>query len=233
MVGGQQDGKRTSLPDLTLDADRAVVVLDDSGRDGQTQACPYPNSLGGEARIKDSVEMFLTDATPGIGNGNLNLMINQSRGDANLPLTGDRLVGINEQIHEHLIQLTSITDYWWQLTILFNYLNFRAEETVLLGFALLEQGRLVPALPAREEAMPRSPAVTLPRRKPISRTPVTASRKATINRTPVTVSPNPATSRKQVTSLNRPTIHLPVTLRTPLGRRRIHLITNQQEEQVA
>src|SRR5882724_11912973 len=58
----QEDRESAALPHLALDLDPAAVLCDDRVRDGEPEARPLPDRLGGEERLEDVPQVVARDA---------------------------------------------------------------------------------------------------------------------------------------------------------------------------
>ena len=79
------DGHSSSIPKLALHAHFAVMLVDNISTSGQAQARAYTNPFGGEARIKDPVQIFTRNAPAAIGYANSHPVRFLPALDVNLP----------------------------------------------------------------------------------------------------------------------------------------------------
>src|SRR5207244_10197510 len=100
--------KRRALADDTLDADAAVVLLDDLAADAEAQAgaaaALVVGVLGGEERLEDLAEVVGRDADAGVGDADLGSVGAQVLADLDPDTAAGRhrLPGVDEQGHDAL-----------------------------------------------------------------------------------------------------------------------------------
>ena len=66
-VDGEFNGEGSAFPHLAFDTDLPPVTLDNTVGGGKTQSCSLANILRGEKGIKDTSEVFFSDAFACIG----------------------------------------------------------------------------------------------------------------------------------------------------------------------
>ena len=86
----------------------ASVLLDNPVGDRQPKASSLPHRLGGEKRFEDPRELFLGDAAPGVFNPHFDKAAMTAGGDADLALGLDGLPGVDQEVHEDLVQAAGI-----------------------------------------------------------------------------------------------------------------------------
>ena len=123
---GKVESKRRPSPWLALNIDEAIIFLEDSLHDRQTQTRPLTGFLGGEKCFEYAGQGFFVDPGSRIVNRNLGIAtVNQLAGFIALPIAhlatanlnrnpasiGHGVTRINRQIHENLPNLHRIGLY--------------------------------------------------------------------------------------------------------------------------
>src|SRR5574337_30432 len=108
----QDDSERGALPYLALDTNHAPMLVDEAVGDRKAQPCPLPRWHGSEEGIKDAGKVLLMDATPGVCESDLDCRRRSRRGksalDGELPSLFHGVVGVHDDIHEHLLKLIPV-----------------------------------------------------------------------------------------------------------------------------
>src|SRR6266511_1294942 len=107
---GKDDPEAGALADAAVHLDAPAVPIDDAVNDREPEPRALADVLGGEERIEDPRQHVGRDAGTVVAHGDLDLAV-APRGDnldraARLALA-DRLGGVRDQVHEHLIQLAA------------------------------------------------------------------------------------------------------------------------------
>ena len=107
-----EHGSRTvnTLPfcGVLVTMDPAAMLLDDAVADAQAQAGPLSHRFGREERLKDPLEMLFGNADAVVLDLDFNGSIERPRPDPDIAPVVDRLEGIQEQVHQDLVQLARI-----------------------------------------------------------------------------------------------------------------------------
>jgi len=85
-----------------------VVLVDDGVTDGEPESGAFADFLGGEERVEDFGEVLGLDAQAGVVDFNDRPERLGVSADLNLAALGDGLGGIDEQVHEHLLEFLGI-----------------------------------------------------------------------------------------------------------------------------
>src|SRR5271165_2755257 len=110
---GELHGECGALAGRAIDANLARMLLDDAVGHGQAQPCASAVPalgllvLGGEEWIVDAVNVFLSDAATGVGHGDAHV-VSVARGDGEGSAGGHGILGIQEEIEEHLLQFAGV-----------------------------------------------------------------------------------------------------------------------------
>ncbi len=83
--------------------------LDYAVADGQSESCASLISPGGKKRLEESVLVFGRNALPRIGETQFDFLAVHSCRDRQVSTFGHRVLGVEHQIDEYLLQLTDVT----------------------------------------------------------------------------------------------------------------------------
>ena len=94
-----------AFADFALHFDASVMFLQDAIGQRQAQSCTIADRLGSEEWIEDLLEMFRRDTLAGIDDIDSHIIALASATDSDAAVFFYSVRGINQQIHEHLVQL--------------------------------------------------------------------------------------------------------------------------------
>src|SRR5262249_41345878 len=117
-IGGERNNEFASNPNLAGAFDGTPEPRDDAVAQRQPQPCPHAPRLGREERVEDSLADFLVPTASGIANADGHAAGVASGLDMNLALSFNRLLGITENIHKYLIELTAWSADGPQITVI-------------------------------------------------------------------------------------------------------------------
>ena len=108
--GGQRDGEARALADRAVAGDRAVVLAHDAVGDRQAEAGALADGFGGEERIVDARDVFARNPGARIGDFDDGAIALETGGNRQPAAARHRVLGIQEEIEEHLLQLVLHAD---------------------------------------------------------------------------------------------------------------------------
>ena len=91
-----------------LHGDLAAVHLDDPVCHGETEAGALAHLLGGEERAEELVEVLVGDAGAVVGDHDDDVLLGAVERDEHAPAVGQRVLGVGEQVGEHLHDLVGV-----------------------------------------------------------------------------------------------------------------------------
>ena len=108
--GGQRHGEARALTDRAVAGDRAVVLAHDAIGDRQAEAGALADRFGGEERIVDARDVFAGNPGARIGDFDHGAVALETGGNRQPATARHRVLGIQEEIEEHLLQLVLHAD---------------------------------------------------------------------------------------------------------------------------
>ena len=117
----QLDRERGALAELGLDLDRAAVALDELVHDRQAEAGALADVLGGEERIPDPRQDLGRDARAVVADLDLDAV--RRRRVVSIVIVaslapGERLRGVGQEVHEHLVDLAGVAAHAADVAVL-------------------------------------------------------------------------------------------------------------------
>ena len=104
LCSGKGDDEGGAAVDLAVHLDVAVMLLDDVVDDGQAQAGPLADRLGGEERIEYLFQVLFRDAAAVVLEADGDLLAALFAADRDPALALDGVDGVDEQVDEQLLQ---------------------------------------------------------------------------------------------------------------------------------
>ena len=121
--------KLSALSDGAFDLNESAMCLDGAVAYRQAQAGAFPDTLGREKRIENSLQIFLGDATTGVGErdfshgygSNTQLSALKFRvipgPDRDATVTFDGMLSIHQHVHDDLLDQVLVNPHRWQLFV--------------------------------------------------------------------------------------------------------------------
>src|SRR3970282_1479807 len=96
------------FPRFALYPERAPVVRGDAVGDGEPETRSHAHPLGGVAGVENARERFLANAVAVVAHSHHHRVALAKALDVDTALALDGLYGVDDEVHEHLVQLAGI-----------------------------------------------------------------------------------------------------------------------------